>query len=57
MKNWTYILYFHIKHQHYKCQVCTRTATSRKLRNKYTVFEKLFLRVVMPVNNGKLLQI
>lgn len=57
MKNWTSILYFDIKHQHYKYHICTRTVTSRKFRNKYTVFEKLFLHAVIPVNNGKLLQI
>ena len=56
MKNWTYTLYFDIKHQHFKFQVCTRTATSRQLY-KYTVFEKPFLHVVKPLSNGKLSQI
>ena len=55
MKNWTYVLYFDIKYQHFKFQVCTRTATSRQL-NKYTVFKKLFLHVVKPLNNGTLSQ-
>lgn len=56
MKNWTYILYFDIKHQHFKFQVCTRTATSGQL-NKHIVFKKLFLLVVKPLNNEKLSQI